>query len=60
MLNKLIALNIKVDTVKERYITPQILQEKKILFIHSLNKHNDIINSPDNFELFIKNTPVQW
>lgn len=58
MLNKLITLKIKVDTVEEKNITSEILQQEKILFIHSLNKHNNIINSPDNFELFIKNTPV--
>lgn len=58
MLNKLIALKIKVHTLEEKNLTPQRLKQQKILFIHSLSKHNEIINTPDNFLLFITNTPV--
>jgi hypothetical protein len=57
MLTQLTTLNIKAGTIEEKNITPQLLQNEKIIFIHSLNKHNDIINRPDNFKLFIENSP---
>jgi len=55
MLKQLIQQNITADTVEEKDVTPQLLQKERIVFIHSLNKHNDIINDPDNFQLFIEN-----
>ena len=57
MLNKLYASEINVDTIDEKDVTGSFLQANKIVFIHSLNKHDYIINDPDNFELFIENTP---
>ena len=55
MVKQLIQQNLATDTVEEKDVTPQLLQARKIVFIHSLNKHNDIINDPDNFQLFIEN-----
>lgn len=55
MAKKLINLNMPVDTVEENLLTPAMLQSKRILFIHSLKKHNDVINRPDNFKLFLEN-----
>ncbi len=56
MVKQLVQLNITTDTLEEKDVTPQLLQKDRIVFIHSLNKHNDIINDPDNFQLFIENT----
>jgi len=56
MVKQLIKLNIDRDTVEEADVTVQLLQAQRILFIHSLHKHNDIINSPDNFQFFLENT----
>ena len=55
MVKQLLQQNITTDTLEEKDVTPQLLQTKRIVFIHSLNKHNDIINDPDNFQLFIEN-----
>ncbi len=55
MVKQLVQLNVATDTLEEKNITPQLLQKERIIFIHSLNKHNDIINDPDNFQLFIEN-----
>ena len=55
MVEQLIKLNITTDTMEEKGVTPRLLQSQRITFIHSLNKHNDIINDPDNFQLFIEN-----
>lgn len=56
MVKELMKVNITTDTLEEKDITPELLQKDRIVFIHSLNKHNDIINDPDNFQLFIENT----
>ena len=55
MVKLLIKLNVTTDTIEEKDVTMQLLQTERIVFIHSLNKHNDIINNPDNFRLFIEN-----
>ena len=55
MVKQLINLNVTIDTIEEKDLTAQLLQTERIVFIHSLNKHNDIINNPDNFRLFIEN-----
>ena len=56
MVKQLIRLNISTDTIEEKELTPQLVLTKKIIFIHSLHRHNDIINNPDNFQLFLENT----
>jgi hypothetical protein len=57
MLNKLYALHADADTIEEKDVTGNFLRENKIVFIHSLNQHDYIINDPDNFKLYIENTP---
>lgn len=57
MFNKLYTLHANVDTIEEKDVTGSFLQNSRIVFIHSLNKHDYIINDPDNFKLFIENTP---
>jgi hypothetical protein len=56
MVNQLIKLNISADTIEEKELTPQLVLTQRIIFIHSLHRHNDIINNPDNFQLFLENT----
>jgi hypothetical protein len=56
MVKQLIKLNISADRIEEKELTSQLLLAEKIIFIHSLHKHNDIINNPDNFRLFLENT----
>ncbi|HVY73909.1 MAG TPA: hypothetical protein VG890_03710 [Puia sp.] len=41
---------------EESAVTPGLLQQDRILFIHSLKAHNDIINKPDNFRMFLENS----
>ena len=57
MVKQLTKLNISTDTIEEKELTAGLLQAQEILFIHSLHKHNDIINKPDNFQLFLENSP---
>ena len=54
METQLISKNIFTDTTEEKDLKPSLLQQHKIIFIHSLHKHNDIINNPDNFQLFVE------
>ncbi len=56
MVNQLMKLNISTGNIEEKELTAQLVFTKKILFIHSLHRHNDVINNPDNFQLFLENT----
>jgi hypothetical protein len=38
-------------------LTPAILDTHRLIIIHSLSQHNDIIFKPDNFELFFGSSP---
>jgi len=42
---------------EESKLTPQELKTYRLTIIHSLNQHNNIIFNPDNFELFLMNSP---
>jgi len=42
--------------VEESEVTPAILKNNKILFIHSPREHNVIINDPDDFQLLLQNS----
>jgi hypothetical protein len=42
---------------EEADITPKLLQDNRLVYIHSLHEHNNIINKPDNFRLFLENNP---
>ena len=57
MLKSLKIEGITYNTMNEASLNSQMISENRILIIHSLRKHNDIINQPDNFELFIENSP---
>lgn len=56
LVKQLLKLNISTVAIEENELTPQLLLEQKIVFIHSLHLHNDVINNPDNFQLFLENT----
>ena len=56
MVKQLLQLNINTIAIEEKDLTPQLLLEQKIVFIHSLHQHNEVINNPDNFQLFLENT----
>jgi hypothetical protein len=57
MMSQINSLNLPADSLEETDVTPGIIQNNKIIFIHTLHAHNDIIQHPDNFKLFIENTP---
>jgi hypothetical protein len=42
---------------EESNLTVQQVKTNRLLFIHSMHEHNDIICKPDNFQLFLENSP---
>ncbi|HVT85690.1 MAG TPA: hypothetical protein VHD35_10840 [Chitinophagaceae bacterium] len=57
MEKQLVAAKLEMDSIEESNLTVQFIKAKKIFFIHSLHRHNDIINDPDNFKFFLENSP---
>jgi hypothetical protein len=57
MMHQITNLNLPADSLEEVDVTPGIIRNNKIIFIHTLHEHNDIIQHPDNFKLFIENSP---
>ena len=57
MIKKMTSKNIQVDILEESGLNHQQIKSNRILVIHSLREHDDIINDPDNFALFISNSP---
>jgi hypothetical protein len=57
LMRRIKNLNAPADSLEQTEVTPAILQNNKIIFIHTMHEHNDIIQHPDNFKLFIDNTP---
>ena len=57
MMRQIKNLNIPADSLEETDVTPGILEKNKIIFIHTTHAHNDIIQHPDNFKLFIGCSP---
>ncbi|HXS57240.1 MAG TPA: hypothetical protein VN726_14010 [Hanamia sp.] len=57
MMHQITNSGLAVDSLEEEDITPAILKDNRIIFIHTLHQHNDIIQHPDNFKLFIENSP---
>jgi len=45
--------NIPFIRKEEATITADEINNNRIIFIHSLHAHNDIIKNPDNFEMFL-------
>lgn len=59
MINKLRDENINTYSLEEHDLTPEILRLHPIVIIHSLHEHNDIIQQPDNFKLFLENSVLK-
>ena len=57
MLRQIRDLNLSAKSVNEADLTPVIVRGNKILILHSLHGHNDIIQRPDNFKLFLGGSP---
>ncbi|MEP6612095.1 MAG: hypothetical protein ABJA76_09435 [Mucilaginibacter sp.] len=56
MADKLSDKGISNFQVEEAKLVPQQLVAHRLLFIHSLKEHNDVV-SPDNFRLMLENEP---
>ena len=57
MMNKIGDANLVEDSLEEAEVTPGVIRNHKIIFIHTPHEHDYIIQHPDNFELFIENSP---
>ncbi len=57
MMQQVKNLNMAEDSLEETAVTPGIIHNDKIIFIHTPHEHNYIIQHPDNFKLFLENTP---
>lgn len=57
MMQELSAKNILFDSTEETQLTNDALQSNRILFIHSVHQHDYIIQNPDNFKLYLENSP---
>jgi len=56
MVKQLAAAGIKYNEVEESAFSPAELMNNRILFIHSLKEHNDVVNQ-NNFKLMLENEP---
>lgn len=56
MADKLDDADISNFKVEEAKLAPQQLVAHRLIFIHSLKEHNDVV-SPDNFRLMLENEP---
>ncbi|HSN10094.1 MAG TPA: hypothetical protein VLS85_13735 [Hanamia sp.] len=57
MMKQVSDANLSEDSLEEANVTPMIIRNHKIIFIHTPHEHNYIIQHPDNFKLFIENSP---
>lgn len=49
--------HIAYTETEESNLTAQQVKAARLLFIHTLHQHNDIVYNPDNFQLFLENSP---
>jgi len=56
MMKQLKEIHHEYLLAEERNITPEMIRNNRILFVHSLREHNVIINDPDNFRLLLENS----
>lgn len=57
MMKELKENGVLYQTTEEIALTPKQIQENQILFIHTTQQHNDIINNPDHLKLFLEHSP---
>lgn len=52
-------LNDQVNLIfrEESGVSPELLASSRVIFLHSTRGHNEIINNPDNFRLFLETSP---
>lgn len=48
---------LKYVSTEEAAVTPQLLKDNRLVFIHSTHEHDKIIANPDNFLLYLQNEP---
>jgi len=58
MVTQLRQEQIPFFETEESILTPQEIRNSKLVFIHSLRQHNDIIFNPDNFKILFENSPL--
>lgn len=59
MMKQLDQKNISYLSSEEKDITGDMVLHNRLIFIHSLKEHNDVMNRPDhNFRLFLQNSPA--
>jgi hypothetical protein len=57
MMQQLSQKHIPYVKTEEKDLQPAMLKNNRVIFIHSLKEHNDVINRPDhNFRLFTENS----
>jgi hypothetical protein len=57
MVQQLQQQNIPYFETEESNLTPLEIHQNRLLYIHTLHQHNDIIFNPDNFRLLFENSP---
>jgi len=57
MMKQVNDANLPEDSLEEANVTPSVIRNHRIVFIHTPHEHNFIIQHPDNFKLFIRNSP---
>jgi len=57
MMQQVKNANMTADSLEEAQVTPGTILNNKIIFIHTPHEHNYILQHPDNFKLFIENSP---
>lgn len=56
MMIRLKSQHTDYQLTEEKDLTPLILKNNRILFVHSPREHNVIINDPDDFQLLLENS----
>jgi hypothetical protein len=56
MMQRLTAQHIAYNLTEETSVTPGIIKNNRVLFVHSLREHNVIINNPDDLTLLLQNS----
>ncbi len=57
LMMQLQALHFSIDSTEESSLTIDEVRKDRLLFIHTAHEHNFIIQHPDNFELYLENSP---
>lgn len=57
MIQQLNAMQVPLDSEEETQLTNNELQSNRVMFIHTTQQHDYIIQNPDNFKLYLENSP---